>query len=152
MVNKKCLQIILPDGPHWYAGIATKKGELNGQVASITAPLWSPYWDEVVIFDVDKDADIAAKALNMAGIQAVYTHDALYSDSRERIEGGYKMRAKYLQRGMRVTIPGSVSQMFVWRIDNRYIHLKHVQGNGPRKSIGKKSDRFVIVSEKGEVV
>jgi hypothetical protein len=140
------IEATMPDGPHWYGGV--KSVEKGGHV--ISGILWTPYKEDREIMN-NELATIVFNTVcsNTKGVKIVTLQEA--SDKDARIILGrdtYEMRAKYLQPGMRLTIPGhGVTEYTVEYRDDKQITL-YAHGDKNRKTfLGINSDKRVRVTE-----
>lgn len=150
------LQTILPDGPHWYAGVrqVVKNGKL------IQGPEWSPYWeDRKEMSNLEAGICMTSVCKGVDGIQLLLASEALYKDTWKHLGGNeVMMRAKYLQKGMKILRTGvfyivrNINKTHIVTYPESVCKGGKANGGVPQK-IGKKSDEWinVIFEKKKEV-
>lgn len=157
MEIKLVLQTVLPDGPHWYAGVRemTNKND-SGTVGVIRGAIWSPYFTDAQLFANIDVAVAVSEALggDRRGIEVVTSDKAMYRDGRSRTGDGYKMRLKYLQHGMRCRLIGySGSEFQVVRKSDRLIYLKNTSYNRSDLVVRSVNSKEIVeVIEKGGAI
>lgn len=99
------IEQMLPDGPHWYAGIRKREPITTPKgTAVLEGPLWSPYWADAMFYDSKEGAtDALMPLLKQNPTAAVLSTDkANNHESRELytpIPDTCIMRFRFLQRG-----------------------------------------------------
>lgn len=116
------IETMLPDGPHWYAGIrVVRKNDKE-----ISSPEWTPYFEDRKVFEfVDLGLVIASTVCSsMDGATVIPEGAALKDESRWHNNGRYYMRAKYLSKGMQVGVANTAGEFTVILVSHKYIMLK----------------------------
>lgn len=150
MVSIYVIETILPDGPHWYAGIQEKR--MGGQ--SVKGPLWSPFFVDAKPFDTKEGAAHAIENYIKDTGQACYIVDegaALQKDSRVTLPVDtpfnplYAIRQKYVQPGWYIRSGGT--EFEVVSVGEKEIIFQSA-GSKFRKSVSRRSNQFVhVISE-----
>lgn len=101
------IETLLPDGPHWYAGIRKQ--------ATIQGPEWTPYFEDRLEFPNKQLAVITFNTVcsKQEGAHIVTVGESMKDHSRWANKGAYYMRARYLTMGMQV---GVANMPGVWRV------------------------------------
>jgi hypothetical protein len=144
-MNGYVIETMLPDGPHWYAGIRTQVKD----GVTIQGPEWSPYWEDRKRFNFAQ-AEITFNTVcqSIAGAKIIDIDKALRKDAWrmvDEIKGHYSIRAKYLSVGMIVIISGYISKMEVLKKTGKRIILLPHTGVGNQTEIGSNSNTWVTV-------
>jgi hypothetical protein len=96
------IEMINPDGPHWFGGVVRNAEAAKGGV-DLPMNLWSPYWQDAKHFINEESAQAVVDTTlkDAKGCYAVLAKKAKSEDSRslsEIFDNACKMRARYLQK------------------------------------------------------
>lgn len=137
------IETILPDGPHWYAGL---KKQQQGNVV-IIGPLWSPYYEDKHLFTDKASAQtcIDINCQKMPGCYAVKESKALRKDSRRTSDGNamFHIRAKYLTRGNVIRWKGNL--LWVHSRSESGIYTRRTNQDNPGPVISPDNNEWVEV-------
>lgn len=126
------LETLLPDGPHWFAGI--RRTEKEGKI--IEGPEWSPYWeDRKEMAQPLAVTTLAVMFKNAEDIKVVSINEALKRESRTLCKDGtVKVRLGYVQKGW--TILRLTVFYLVHKITDKSIVIVPVSATNGLKMIG----------------
>ena len=146
------IEVMLPDGPHWYGGIR----EVTRNGAVVRGIEWTPYMTDRMVFNKAlAEVTFNTVCQNTKGAAVTPVSTAKNEDTRTH-KGGerFEMRAKYLQVDDIVIVPGiSTSPLLVTKRDDKHITLVYESSKSRKDAvqIGVNSDKWVIVTGKKQI-
>jgi hypothetical protein len=138
---KHVIEMMMPDGPHWYAGIRTN--EKDGK--TVQGPEWSPYWEDRKVFNREQ-AVVTYNTIchSLPGASVIEEDYALKADAWKLVSPTeYLIRVKYLSKDLLVMLPG---HMTVCRVTNSMKSaVSFIDKYGNRHTINKKAKTWIRV-------
>lgn len=138
------IEVLLPDGPHWYGGVKTV--EKDG--AMISGIIWTPYKeDRMIMNETLSNITFNTVCQNTKGAKILPLESANDKDARVHVGGEqYEIRAKYLSVNLIVIIPGhGETKYVVSNKDEKEFVLRNIDGKNTKVYLGVNSEKRIRV-------